>query len=68
MQIDISVIVCTFNRSGLLQTALDSMAASEVPAGIAWEILVADNNSSDDTRGVVEDLMRRLSRPLPLCI
>ena len=59
MQIDITVIVCTFNRSGLLQTALESIAASEIPAGIAWEILVADNNSSDDTRGVVEDLIRR---------
>jgi glycosyltransferase involved in cell wall biosynthesis len=58
MQIDITVIVCTFNRSGLLQTALESIAASEIPAGIAWEILVADNNSSDDTRGVVEDLIR----------
>ena len=59
MQIAITVIVCTFNRSGLLLTALESIAASEVPAGIAWEVLVADNNSSDDTRGVVEDLIRR---------
>jgi glycosyltransferase involved in cell wall biosynthesis len=59
MQIDITVIVCTFNRSGLLQTALESIAASEVPPGVAWEILVADNNSNDDTRGMVEDIIRR---------
>lgn len=59
MQIDITVIVCTFNRSCLLQTALESIAASEVPDGIAWEILVADNNSNDGTRGVVEDSILR---------
>ena len=59
MQMNITVIVCTFNRSGLLETALESIAASEMPAGIAWEILVADNNSSDGTRAVVEDFIRR---------
>jgi glucosyl-dolichyl phosphate glucuronosyltransferase len=59
MQMDITVIVCTFNRSGLLQTALESIAASEVPPGIAWEIVVADNNSNDGTRRVVEDIIRR---------
>ena len=57
-QMDITVIVCTYNRSGLLRTALESMAASEVPGGIAWEILVADNNSKDETRAVVEELIR----------
>lgn len=59
MQINVTVIVCTFNRCGLLKSALQSVAASEMPAGIAWEILVADNNSSDDTRAVVEDFSRR---------
>ena len=59
MPMDITVIVCTFNRSGLLKTALESFAASQMPAGIAWEILVADNNSSDGTRKVVEDFGRR---------
>jgi glucosyl-dolichyl phosphate glucuronosyltransferase len=57
--IDITVIVCTFNRRDLLQTALESIAASEVAPGIAWEILVADNNSNDGTRAVVEEFIRR---------
>lgn len=56
---NITVVVCTFNRSGLLETALESIAASEMPAGIGWEILVSDNNSSDGTRAVVEDFIRR---------
>ena len=56
---NITVIVCTFNRSRLLETALESIAASEIPAGIAWEILVADNNSSDGTHAVIEGFIRR---------
>jgi glycosyltransferase involved in cell wall biosynthesis len=55
----ITVIVCTFNRSGLLPTALESILASEIPTDITWEILVADNNSNDDTRVVIEDLIHR---------
>lgn len=59
MHMNITVIVCTFNRSDLLQTALESIVASEVPTDIRWEILVADNNSKDNTRAMVEDLTRR---------
>jgi glucosyl-dolichyl phosphate glucuronosyltransferase len=59
MQMNITVMVCTFNRSGHLPIALESIAASEIPASIAWEILVVDNNSNDDTRAVVEGFICR---------
>ena len=59
MQMNITVIVCTYNRSGLLETALKSIVASEIPTDIAWEILVADNNSKDGTRAMVEEFIRR---------
>ena len=52
---DITVILCTYNRSNLLATALESIAASEMPASTSWEVLVVDNNSRDRTREVVED-------------
>lgn len=51
---DISVIVCTYNRFRLLANALESVAKSEVPDGILWEILVIDNNCTDGTPAVVE--------------
>jgi len=56
---DVSVVLCTFNRCGLLGTALDSLAASVMPDGITWEILVVDNNSKDRTRDVVAEFSRR---------
>jgi glycosyltransferase involved in cell wall biosynthesis len=38
---------------------LDSLAASILPGGTDWEVLVVDNNSSDQTRDVAEDFSRR---------
>jgi glycosyltransferase involved in cell wall biosynthesis len=55
----LSVIVCTYNRCQLLAKALESIAASAVPETVQWEVLVMDNNSSDQTREVVEDFSKR---------
>jgi glucosyl-dolichyl phosphate glucuronosyltransferase len=55
----ISVILCTYNRCGSLANALDSVAASALPTSVEWEVLVVDNNSTDQTRQVVEDFCRR---------
>jgi glycosyltransferase involved in cell wall biosynthesis len=56
---NITVVLCTYNRCELLATALESVAASELPASLAWEVLVVDNNSQDRTREVVEEFSRR---------
>jgi glycosyltransferase involved in cell wall biosynthesis len=55
----ITVVLCTFNRARSLARALESVAAQSLPESIGWEILVVDNNSSDETRAVVEDFQRR---------
>jgi glucosyl-dolichyl phosphate glucuronosyltransferase len=55
----ITVILCTYNRSPSLAKALDSVAASTMPISVAWEVLVVDNNSSDQTREVVGGFCRR---------
>ena len=56
---NVSVILCTYNRSESLAKALASIARSTVPDSIQWEVLVVDNNSRDATRSVVEDFCRR---------
>jgi glycosyltransferase involved in cell wall biosynthesis len=55
----ITIILCTYNRCGSLPTALDSLAAQELPGSVEWEILVVDNNSNDQTEQVVRDFSRR---------
>jgi glucosyl-dolichyl phosphate glucuronosyltransferase len=57
--VKISVILCSYNRANSLATALESIAASQMPATVDWELLVVDNNSKDQTRDVVEEFVRR---------
>jgi glucosyl-dolichyl phosphate glucuronosyltransferase len=56
---NISVILCTYNRCQQLAKALNSIAASNIPEPLTWEVLVVDNRSSDETREIVNDYVRR---------
>jgi len=52
---DISVVICTHNRSGMLSGALESVLAQNIVDGrIKYEVIVVDNNSTDCTKEVVE--------------
>ncbi|HET7694288.1 MAG TPA: glycosyltransferase family A protein [Vicinamibacterales bacterium] len=52
-----SVVIATYNRAEDLRGTLESLAALR-PDG-DWEAIVVDNNSTDDTRAVVEAAARR---------
>ena len=56
---NITVLLCTFNRHLSLGKALDSVAHQVLPEPVRWEVLVVDNNSRDQTRAVVEDYCHR---------
>jgi glycosyltransferase involved in cell wall biosynthesis len=58
---DLSVIVCTFNRARNLPTCLGRLAVQEGARDMSWEVLVVDNNSTDGTDRMVEQLARTLS-------
>ena len=69
---NITVILCTYNRCQSLAKALASAAALRVPESVQWEVLVVDNNSRDQTREVVKRFsdrypgrFRYLSEPQP---
>ncbi len=55
----ITAILCTYNRCQSLSKALSSLALSSLPESLDWEVLVVDNNSSDQTREVTEEICRR---------
>lgn len=52
--IDFSIIIPTRNRSKTLSHALQSIAEMTAPEGIEYEILVIDNDSTDDTASEVK--------------
>ncbi len=56
---DVTVILCTYNRCQSLAKALESVAHSEMPESGSWEVLVVDNNSKDATRNVVAEAAER---------
>lgn len=61
----ISVVVCTYNRAGPLQRFLARIGELGTPRhDLPWELVVIDNNSSDDTRAVVERMAAQLPVPV----
>lgn len=56
----VSVIFSTRNRAERLAVTLEAFRGLEVPAGVAWELVVADNGSSDGTADVIAHWAHRL--------
>jgi len=54
-KIEVSVVVCTRNRSAALAGALEAiLAVDDHPNG--WELLIVDNSSTDDTAAVARSV------------
>ncbi len=54
---DLCVAICTWNRSARLAATLAALRRCRIPPGLRWEILVVDNNSTDDTRRTVQSIV-----------
>ncbi len=54
----VSVLICTYNRARLLRETLLALRTIELPADCAVEVIVVDNNSTDNTALVVEEAVR----------
>jgi len=59
MQPEISVAICTFNRAPLLRKCLEGLTEQTINQA-RMEILVVDNNSSDDTHAVAGEFSDQL--------
>jgi len=60
----ISVIIPTYNRAKLLDKLLDNLFQQSLPSNVSWEIIVVDNNSSDNTEKIA--LQKKFLSPVPL--
>jgi glucosyl-dolichyl phosphate glucuronosyltransferase len=58
----VTVAVLTYNRSRRLRETLAGMVRQNYPAG-GWELLVVDNNSTDDTRECVSSFATAVTAP-----
>ncbi len=64
--VSISVVLCCHNSVPRLPQTLAHLAAVQVPAGMAWEVLVVDNASTDDTAACARELWAQAGAPTPL--
>lgn len=62
--IDLAVVLCTYNRAPRLTTALRSLEQVQHPRGLNWTLVAVDNNSTDDTARVLEETTRRGALPV----
>ena len=51
-QVELSVIVCTRNRARQLATLIQCLGSQRDIENLNWEIVIVDNNSSDNTKEV----------------
>jgi glycosyltransferase involved in cell wall biosynthesis len=59
-----SILICTYNRAQLLRETLASLQAMTLPPDCQVEIIVVDNNSSDNTQLVIADASVRSTIPV----
>lgn len=52
-----SIIICTYNRAKILEICLNSVANLAKNDNFDYEVLIIDNNSTDDTKKTTEDLI-----------
>lgn len=62
--LDLTIVICTYNRNALLAKTLESIAALRDPGGVNLSILVVDNSDDGNALQRVEDM--RSAMPWPL--
>ena len=66
----LTVAICTWNRAKLLRRTLNSLAAQRYTQDFDWELLVVNNNCTDETDIIISAFearlpIRRLHQPVP---
>ncbi|HPG67280.1 MAG TPA: glycosyltransferase family A protein [Candidatus Hydrogenedentes bacterium] len=61
---NISVVICTYNRAAMLRLALESLLNQEVDETFAYEVVVVDDRSTDTTADVVAEMAARNAVPV----
>lgn len=56
----VTVAICTWNRARLLEQTLDRLTALVIPDGVTWDVLLVENNCTDDTGAVAAAFAGRL--------
>jgi len=64
----ISIIVCCYNSAKRLPETLAHLAKQQVSVSVNWEVIIVNNNSSDNTVQIAKALWNDLGIPAPLTV
>ncbi|MBD0336110.1 MAG: glycosyltransferase family 2 protein [Cyanobacteria bacterium Co-bin13] len=64
--VELTVAIRAYNAAARLPKILDCLRQQIVPTALSWEVLVVDNNSTDNTAQIVDQLQR--DSPLPFSL
>ncbi len=67
LKVDITVIICCYNSSFRLPETLKHLAA-QITHAVTWEVVLVNNNSTDDTVKVAKSEWIKLGAPVQLSI
>lgn len=63
---DFSIVIPTYNSENRISTVLEKLRLQQGIEQITWEIIVVDNNSSDQTANVIQDMIAFWQEEFPL--
>lgn len=62
----ISIIICTYNGAARIEKVLSCFKKQKNTEHIDWEIIVVDNNSTDNTYEIVKNISSEFGKKLKL--
>lgn len=66
MGVDLTVVICTYNGGHRFPEVLDALLSQVNTQEFSWEILVVDNNSTDNTAQIVKEYQKKFQKIAPL--
>jgi glycosyltransferase involved in cell wall biosynthesis len=63
---NISVIICCYNSAQRLSDTLICLSLQEVPDDFKWEVIIVDNNSTDNTGEIAIQIWKELNSQVSL--
>ena len=66
VNLDFSIAIPTYNSENRLPMVLDCLRWQLNAHELSWEVIVVDNNSTDNTAKVVQNYQRKWSKQIPL--
>lgn len=64
----VSAVVCCYNSAGVIIPTIKALTSQRIPPGIMYEVILVDNNCTDNTVQLAENIWKKENLSYPLRI